>query len=642
MNIVEKILSAHLMKGKLIPGETISVKVDQVLTQDATGTLAYLQFETMKLNRTRIPLAVSYVDHNTLQIDSKNTDDHVYLQTCASKYGAYFSKPGNGICHQVHLERFAKPGCLLLGSDSHTPTAGGIGALGIGVGGLDLAITLAGVPFNIRMPDVILIKLNGKLNRPYAGAFDIGLELLRILKVTGGVDKIFEYGGEGIDDLSVTERATITNMGAELGATTSVFPSDEKTKHFLKAQKREKDWIEIIADSDAKYSSTIEIDLSEIEPLVAMPHSPDNVARLRDIKGKKVNQVCIGSCTNSSYQTMQLVAGIFKGKTVNKNVSMSLSPGSRQVLEMMVKNGELSALISSGIRVLECACGPCIGMGGAPGTDAISVRTFNRNFKGRSGSISASIYLCSHISAAVSAIKGELQDPRDSGIDIPYFEEVEEFLINDGLIIPPSDNPDRIEIVRGPNIKDVPLKEPLDNNLSCEVILKLKDNISTDDIMPASSNILSMRSNIPEISKCVFSNIDKSFYERAKKSGKLIIVAGENYGQGSSREHAAVAPMFLGVKAVIAKSFARIHRTNLINSGILPLKFLDPVDYEKIEQTDILELTDLIKSINEEYLIVADKTKDIRIKVNIDLNSEEREIIKSGGLLQYVKSKHGS
>lgn len=641
MNIVEKIFNTHIVKGKLYSGETISLKIDQAFTQDATGTLVYLQFEALKLNKIKIPLAVSYVDHNILQIDSKNADDHIYLQTSAAKYGAYFSKPGNGICHQIHLERFAKPGCIILGSDSHTPTAGGIGALGIGVGGLDLAVSLAGVPFSIKMPEVVLVRLNGKLNRPYVTAFDMGLELLRRFKVTGGIGKIFEYGGEGIKNLSVTERSTITNMGSELGATSSIFPSDERTKRFLIAQKREKDWIEILPDKNAKYNEIIEIDLDKIEPLVAKPHSPDNVVRLKDVKGEKVNQVCIGSCTNSSYQVMQEVASILKGRTINKNVSMSVSCGSRQVFDMMSRNGELEILILAGVRILECACGPCIGIGGAPANNSVSVRTFNRNFKGRAGTSSASIYLCSHISAIIAAIKGEFIEFQDASIKIKSFKEVKEFLIDDTGIIPPSKNLDKVNVIKGPNIKDIPFKKPLENNLTCKVTSKLKDNISTDDILPASSNILSLRSNISEISKYIFFNIDKNFYDKTLKARKSVIVAGSNYGQGSSREHAAIVPMYLGVKAIISKSFARIHRDNLINYGILPLNFINSDDYEKIEQGDVLKFNNLIDSLNNKnYLIITNKSKKEKIKVKLDLSKEEKEIIKSGGLLHYVKTKY--
>lgn len=643
MNIVEKIFNTHIVKGKLSPGETISLKIDQAFTQDATGTLVYLQFEALKLNKIKIPLAVSYVDHNTLQIDSKNADDHIYLQTSAAKYGAYFSKPGNGICHQIHLERFAKPGCIILGSDSHTSTAGGISALGIGVGGLDLAISLAGVPFSIKMQEIVLVRLNGKLNRPYVTAFDIGLELLRRFKVTGGIGKIFEYGGEGIKNLSVTERSTITNMGSELGATSSIFPSDEKTKRFLIAQKREKDWVEILPDKNAKYNEIIEIDLDKIEPLVAKPHSPDNIVRLKDVKGEKVNQVCIGSCTNSSYQVMQEVASILKGRTINKNVSMSVSCGSRQVFDMMSRNGELEILILAGVRILECACGPCIGIGGAPANNSVSVRTFNRNFKGRAGTPSASIYLSSHISAIIAAIKGEFIEFRDASIKVKSFKEkeVKEFLIDDSGIIPPSKNLDKVNIIKGPNIKDIPFKKPLENNLTCEVTSKLKDNISTDDILPASSNILSLRSNIPKISKYIFFNIDKNFYDKALKARKSVIIAGNNYGQGSSREHAAIVPMYLGVKAIISKSFARIHRDNLINYGILPLNFVNSGDYEKIEQGDVLKFNNLIDSVNNKnYLIITNKSKKEKIKVKLDLSKEEKEIIKSGGLLQHVKTKY--
>jgi aconitate hydratase len=638
--LTEKILERHLISGRIVQGEVIEIKVDQVLTQDATGTLAYLQFEAMGVDKIKVPLAVSYVDHNMLQTDNKNPDDHLYLMTVAAKYGAYFSRPGNGICHQVHLERFAKPGTILLGSDSHTPTAGGIGAIGIGVGGLEIASCMAGEPFTLKVPKIVNIRLEGKLNKPYVCAMDVILEILRRLTVKGGVGKIFEYTGDGVKNLSVTERATITNMGAELGATSSIFPSDEITFSYLKAQGRKKDYEELSPDIDATYDEEIVVKLDEIEPLCAQPYQPDNVVKIRDIAGVKVNQVCIGSCTNSSYPVMKTVAAILKGKTVHPNVSLTISPGSKQVLEMVAKDGALKDIISSGARVLECACGPCIGMGQAPCWEGVSARTFNRNFKGRSGTENAKVYLVSPVSAAVAALYGEFVDPRDVNIDIPIFTEPKKFIVNDNLIIPPSKTPERVIIIRGPNIREIPVKEPLEDTITAEVLLKTGDNISTDDIMPAGAQILPLRSNIPAISEYVFTRIDKTFPERAKKSKSGIVVGGENYGQGSSREHAAIAPMYLGVKAIIAKSFARIHRANLINFGILPLVFVDPNDYNNINQNDILEIKNILSAIEKKSEItIINKTNNKEIKVLLPVNEKEKELLKEGGLLPYIKKK---
>ncbi|MCX7988272.1 MAG: aconitate hydratase [Thermodesulfovibrio sp.] len=641
-NIVEKILESHLVYGDLKPGNLIGVRVDEVYTQDATGTMTWLEFEAIGLDRIKVPLAVSYVDHNMLQSNFMNADDHLFLRTAAAKFGAYFSRPGNGICHQVNLERFAAPGMIALGTDSHTPTGGGMGMISIGVGGLDAASVMAGMPFEFTMPKIVKIYLTGKLRRPHVTAMDVILSLLKMLTVKGGVGKIFEYGGPGVKDLSLTERATITNMGAELGATTSIFPSDENTLKFLKAQGRQHQWIELEADEDATYSEIIEIDLSNIEPMIAQPHSPDNVVSVKELKGMKIDQVCIGSCTNSSYKIMKTVASILRGKTVHPDVTLFVNPGSKQVYEMLAKDGSIEDIISSGARVLESACGPCIGMGGAPGSGQKSLRSYNRNFKGRSGTKDAFVYLASPVVCALAAIEGKIVDPFDGSIKIDLIDEPETFLINDNMIIPPQKDRE-IKIIKGPNIKEVPIKEPLETKITAEVLLKLGDNITTDDILPAGSQVLPYRSNIPMISTFTFKNIDETFYERAinaKNKGGGIIIGGENYGQGSSREHAAMAPMFLGIKAVIAKSFARIHRANLINFGILPLIFVNPDDYDKIQQGDILEIVDLIDSIKSDQVYrVRVVQRDIYFDVISNLNSKEKELIVQGGLLPYVRKK---
>lgn len=566
-NIVQKILSSHLVSGRLKAKTEIAIVVDQTLTQDATGTMAYLQFEAMGLPGVKTKLSVSYVDHNMLQAGFENFDDHLFLQSFASKYGIYYSKPGNGICHQVHLERFAVPGGTLLGSDSHTPTCGGLGMLSIGAGGLDVAIAMAGGSFYFSMPEIVLVKLSGALS-PWVTAKDVILELLRRLTVKGGVGKIFEYGGEGVKTLTVTERATITNMGAELGALTSIFPSDAQTKKYLKMQGREDVWQPLKASANAQYDETVEIDLSSLEPMVARPHSPDNVCKVREIQGTMVHQVCIGSCTNSSYHDLMVAAAMLKGKKVHPDVSLTISPGSRQVLEMISKNGALTDIIAAGARILDVACGPCIGMGQAPPSGGVTVRTFNRNFEGRSGTLDAKVYLVSPETAVITAIRGVISDPRDYDMPI-IIKDPKTFLIDDSMIIPPSENPAQVTIIRGPNIKPLPKKEPMPDTLHGEVLLKLGDNITTDHIMPAGAKVLPLRSNIPAISEFVFEKIDKEFAKRAKEKGGGFLVGGINYGQGSSREHAALAPMYLGVKAVIAKSFARIHRSNLVNFGIL-------------------------------------------------------------------------
>ena len=643
-NIVQKIFEAHKISGEIKKGSLIGLKVDQVYTQDATGTMAWLEFEAIGIDRVRVPLAVSYVDHNMLQSNFMNADDHLFLQTAAAKFGAYFSKPGNGICHQVHLERFATPGKIALGTDSHTPTGGGIGMIAIGVGGLEAAAVMAGAPFEINMPKVVKINLKGRLQRPWVTAMDVILTLLRMLTVKGGVGKIFEYGGEGAKDLNVTERATITNMGAELGATTSIFPSDENTLSYLRAQGREYDWIELKADNNAEYAEVIELDLSTIEPMIAQPHSPDNVVPIKEIAGKKVNQVCIGSCSNSSYQAMKTVASILKGRTIPEWVNVLINPGSKQVYEMLSKEGLIADMISSGARILEVSCGPCIGMGGAPGSGHISVRAYNRNFLGRSGTKDAFVYLTNPIACAVMAVKGEIIDPREAGFSIKDTKEPEQFLINDNLLIPPKLDTSDIQILKGPNIKDVPVKEPLKNAIKAVVLLKLGNNITTDDIMPAGSKVLPFRSNIPAISEFVFENIDSTFSKRAieaKESGGGIIIGGENYGQGSSREHAAIAPMHLGIQAVIAKSFARIHRANLINFGILPLLFKSENDYEGIEKGDVLLIRNIIDAIKDKQEFeVENLTKGNAFEVISNLNNREKELILKGGLLPSVKSGH--
>ncbi len=638
-SIARKILESHLVSGEMIPGKEIAISIDQTLTQDATGTMAYLQFEAMHVPRVRTKLSVSYVDHNTLQTGYENADDHRFLQTIAAKYGIYFSKPGNGICHQVHLERFAVPGETLLGSDSHTPTAGGIGMIAIGVGGLDVAMAMAGQPFYMIMPKIVLVKLTGKPG-PWVTAKDVILELLRRLTVKGGIGRIFEYGGEGIKEFSVPERSTITNMGAELGATTSIFPSDEITLKYMKAQKREHQWNMILPDPDAIYDEVIEVNLSDLEPLIARPHSPDNVCKVREIAGLKVDQVAIGSCTNSSYKELMVVAEMLKGKKVHPDVSFVISPGSKQVLNMLAKNGALSILIEAGARILETTCGPCIGMGQAPPWNGVSVRSFNRNFEGRSGTPNAQVYLASPEVCAATALMGVITDPRTLGEPVKV-EIPEEFIIDDSLIIPPSKEPERVEIIRGPNIKPLPRRGSMPEKLTGKVLLKVGDNISTDHILPAGAKILPLRSNIPAISEYTFHVIDPSFPKRAKESGGGFIIGGANYGQGSSREHAAIAPMYLGIKAVIALSFARIHRDNLINFGILPLTFVDEEDYEMVEQDNELEIeniVDLLKS-QKEPLVVKNLTKGTKFEVKHGLTTNQIEMLLAGGKLNLVKEK---
>ncbi|MGI6554218.1 MAG: aconitate hydratase [Bacillota bacterium] len=635
-NLAQKIISNHLVAGTMSVGKEIALKIDQTLTQDATGTMAYLQFEAIGIPKVKTELSVSYVDHNTLQSGFENADDHRFLRTVASKYGVYFSRPGNGICHQVHLERFGQPGKTLLGSDSHTPTGGGIAMLAIGAGGLDVAAAMAGMPFYLNMPAVVNIRLSGR-RKPWVSAKDIILEVLRRLSVKGGVGKIMEYSGDGVADLSVPERATITNMGAELGATSSIFPSDEHTRLFMKSQGREKYWIPLEADADAEYDSVIDIDLSTLEPMAAKPHSPDAVDTVRNIGPIKVDQVAIGSCTNASYTDLMRVAAILKGKKVHPGTDLVISPGSRQVLEMLARNGALADMVSAGARILETTCGPCIGMGQAPSSGSVSVRTFNRNFKGRSGTADAQVYLTGPETAAATAIFGVLTDPRDLG-DFIEIELPENFITDDEMILPPSKEPDTVEVLRGPNIKTLPVRKELPETLSGSTLLKLGDNITTDDIMPAGAKILPLRSNIPAISKFVFSNIDPSFPERALQKGGGFIVGGHNYGQGSSREHAALAPMYLGIKAIIAKSFARIHRANLINFGILPLTFADETDWEQIDSGDELVIKNAPVNLAGDKLVIENVTKNNTFQVKHGLSKRQIDIVLSGGLLNYIRT----
>lgn len=636
--IAQKIIKEHLLSGEMTVGSDIGLKIDQTLTQDATGTMAYLEFEAIGIPRVKTEKSVAYIDHNTLQTGFENADDHRFIQTVAKKHGIYFSRPGNGICHQVHLERFGVPGKTLIGSDSHTPTGGGIGMLAMGAGGLDVAVAMGGGAYYITMPKMVKVNLTGKLS-PWVSAKDVILEVLRIMSVKGGVGKIIEYSGEGVKSLSVPERATITNMGAELGATTSIFPSDEITREFLKAQGREEVWTELKSDEDAVYDEVIDIDLSKLAPMAACPHSPDNVKTIEEIGPKKIDQVCIGSCTNSSYLDLMRVAAILKGKTVCPSVSLSIAPGSKQVYNMLALNGALGDLIAAGARILECACGPCIGMGQSPNSAGISLRTFNRNFEGRSGTADGQIYLVSPETAAASALTGVFTDPRTLG-DAVEISLPDEFLINDNMVVPPieEDKMDTVEVLRGPNIKPFPQTSPLDETIEAACALKVGDNITTDHIMPAGAKILPLRSNIPAISQHCFTVCDKEFPQRALSLGKSIIVGGANYGQGSSREHAALAPLYLGVKAVLVKSFARIHKSNLINAGILPLTFSNPDDYEKIAQGDELIIENVKdKLLNGEQIVVKNVTTGVEIKVDCDLTDRTRAIIIAGGLLDYTR-----
>ncbi|MBR2621939.1 MAG: aconitate hydratase [Clostridia bacterium] len=636
LTIAQKIIKAHLVEGEMIAGQEIALRMDQTLTQDATGTMAYLEFEAIGIPRVRTELSVAYIDHNTLQSGFENADDHRYIQSVAKKHGIRFSRPGNGICHQVHLERFGKPGKTLIGSDSHTPTGGGIGMLAFGAGGMDVAVAMGGGAYYITMPKMIKVNLTGKLS-PWVSAKDVSLEILRILSVKGGVGYIIEWGGEGVSTLSVPERATITNMGTELGATTSIFPSDEVTRAFLAAQGREEDYIALSSDPDAVYDRVIDINLSELEPLLACPHSPDNIKSARELSHIKVDQVCIGSCTNSSLRDMLRVAAILKGKKIDDSVSLSVSPGSKQVLTMLADCGALSDIIASGARVLECACGPCIGMGFSPNSAGVSLRTFNRNFEGRSGTRDGQVYLVSPEVAAVAALTGYITDPRTMG-DYPEITMPEEFLINDTAVLLPADEAEAVdvEILRGPNIKPLPDAYPLTDTIKAPLTLKVGDNITTDHIMPAGAKILPYRSNIPYLSKFCFAVCDESFSERAKAAGNSIIVGGVNYGQGSSREHAALVPLYLGVRAVVAKSFARIHVANLINAGILPLTFANPEDYDKVTQGDELEMTGLIEALDTGKATLKNLTSGVEIALVCQFSQRQKDMLLAGGLLKYT------
>ena len=639
LTIAQKIIKAHLLEGEMKAGEEIALRIDQTLTQDATGTMAYLEFEAIGIPRVRTELSVAYIDHNTLQSGFENADDHRYIQSVAKKFGLRFSRPGNGICHQVHLERFGKPGKTLIGSDSHTPTGGGIGMLAMGAGGLDVAVAMGGGAYYITMPKMLKVNLTGAL-RPWVSAKDVSLEILRILSVKGGVGYIVEWGGEGIKGLTVPQRATITNMGTELGATTSIFPSDEVTRAFLAAQGREEDYVPLASDEDAVYDRVIDIDLSTLEPMLACPHSPDNIKKVSDIVGKKVDQVCIGSCTNSSLADMLKVASILKGKTIADGVSLSVSPGSKQVLSMLADCGALTDIIASGARVLECACGPCIGMGFSPNSGGVSLRTFNRNFEGRSGTKDGQVYLVSPELAAASALTGYITDPRDLG-DCPEIEMPDRFRVNDnGIVLPASEEEaPSVEILRGPNIKPFPETKPLSDAIAAPLTLKVGDNITTDHIMPAGAKILPYRSNIPYLSRFCFGVCDESFPERAKAAGASFIVGGSNYGQGSSREHAALVPLYLGVKAVIAKSFARIHAANLVNAGIIPFTFADPADYDSMTQGDALRIDGLFAALENGKATLVNETTGKKISLVCEFSDRQAAILRAGGLLSYTKGE---
>lgn len=636
LTIAQKIIKEHLISGEMTVGSEIALKIDQTLTQDATGTMAYLEFETMGVPRVRTELSVAYIDHNTLQSGFENADDHRFIQSMAKKYGLYFSRPGNGICHQVHLERFGKPGKTLIGSDSHTPTGGGIGMLAMGAGGLDVAVAMGGGAYYITMPKMYKVNLTGKL-RPFVTAKDVSLEILRILSVKGGVGAIIEWGGEGIKTLSVPERATITNMGTELGVTTSIFPSDEITKAFLEAEGRGGDYVELKSDDDAQYDKIIDIDLSQLEPMIACPHSPDNVVKVSSLKGVKVDQVCIGSCTNSSLLDMLKVAALLKGKTIRPEVSLSISPGSKQVLSMLADCGALSDILASGARVLECACGPCIGMGFSPNSGGVSLRTFNRNFEGRSGTADGQVYLVSPETAVAAALTGEITNPMLLGDSIEI-KMPEKFKIDDSAVIPPApaEEAKELPILRGPNIKPFPDSVPQGDVLEAPLVLKVGDNITTDHIMPAGAKILPYRSNIPHLSQYCFGVCDSTFPERAKAAGKSIVVGGNNYGQGSSREHAALVPLYLGVRAVIAKSFARIHAANLINAGIMPLTFADHDDYDLLSQDDELKIENVYAGMDSGKMILKDVTAGREIALSCEFTERQKAILKAGGLLKYV------
>jgi len=638
-SLVQKILETHLVSGRAKANEDIGISIDQTLIQDATGTMACLQFEALGIPKVKTRLSVSYVDHNMLQTGFENADDHRFLQTFAAKYGILFSKPGNGICHQVHLERFAKPGETLLGADSHTPNAGAMGMIAMGAGGLDVAIAMGGEPYHLTMPEIVLVRLKGKLP-PWVASKDIILELLGRLTVKGGIGRILEFGGPGVKTLSIPERATIANLGAESGATSVIFPSDARTLEFLKAQKRVKDWISLEPDRDTEYDQVVEIDLTKLEPLVAVPSSPDKVCPVREVAGKEVKQVCIGSCNNSSYIDLMSVARILRGKKVHPGVSLTVTPGSKQVYEMIARNGGLGDLINSGARILESACGPCIGMGQAPPSQGISVRTMNRNFQGRSGTLDDWVYLASPYVASACALKGVIADPRTPGARAPRIPMPKRFLIDDSMILSPSPTPEKVVVERGPNIKPFPARDRLENMIEGSVLLKVGDNITTDHILPAGAKILPLRSNIPAISEYVFERVDSSFARRAKDGGGGIVVGGENYGQGSSREHAALAPMYLGIKAILAESYARIHRSNLINFGILPLTFKDPDEFQKVKQGDRLRINNVREGLRVNGLLKVENTTQQRIfEVHHGLNQREIEILLAGGLLNYTRNR---
>lgn len=641
-NVSEKIIGEHIVSGRLEPDSEIAIKIDQTLTQDATGTLVYMYLEAIKLNRVRTKQSVSYIDHNTLQTDPLSSDSHLYLQTVASKLGVILSKPGNGICHRVHLERFARPGWTLIGSDSHTPTAGAVGMLAIGAGGLDVAAVMCGEPYYMRMPEILGVKLTGSLP-PWVSAKDVILWLLGEIGVKGALGKILEYYGEGVRNLTVPERATIANMGTENGATSSVFPSDRETLNWLRSQGREDEWREMPTPREPEYDGKIEINMSELEPMIALPHSPEKVAKVSDVEGIDVQQVCIGSCTNSSYRDLAVAASILRGRKVHPNVSLTISPGSRQVLKAIAKSGILADLIAAGARVLECSCGPCIGMGQAPPSGSVSVRTFNRNFKGRSGTLDAEVYLTSPEVAAATALYGIITDPRRLG-EPPKIEHLQVFEVDDNLLISPAKQPEKVEVVRGPNIVPPPIFEPLPAYLEGEVLIKLGDNISTDDILPAGANILPLRSNIPAISNYVFSRLEPEFAANALKKGGGFIIGGENYGQGSSREHAALCPRYLGVKAVIAKSYARIHKQNLINFGVAPLTFTSSGAYDRIGSGDFLKMSELRKRIEEgdREIVVEGLTRGFVFKTSLDISERSRRILLAGGLLNFINERYVS
>ncbi len=642
LTIAQKIIKEHLISGEMVVGNEIALRIDQTLTQDATGTMAYLEFETIGIPRVRTERSVAYIDHNTLQSGFENADDHRYIQSVCKKHGIYFSRPGNGICHQVHLERFGKPGKTLIGSDSHTPTGGGIGMLAMGAGGLDVAVAMGGGAYYITMPKMFKVELTGKL-RPFVTAKDVSLEILRHLSVKGGVGAIIEWGGEGVATLSVPERATITNMGTELGATTSIFPSDDVTREFLKAEGREADYIPLASDPDAEYDKVLHIDLSTLEPLIACPHSPDKVVPVSSLKGTKVDQVCIGSCTNSSLLDMLKVAALLKGRTILPSVSLSISPGSKQVLTMLADCGALTDILASGARVLECACGPCIGMGFSPNSGGVSLRTFNRNFEGRSGTADGQVYLVSPETAVAAALTGEITDPQLLG-EMPEIVFPDVFRIDDSAVLAPAseDEAADVEVLRGPNIKEFPQSRPQEDTLAAPLVLKVGDNITTDHIMPAGAKILPYRSNIPHLSQFCFGVCDTTFPARAKEAGQSIVVGGSNYGQGSSREHAALVPLYLGVRAVIAKSFARIHAANLINAGIMPLTFADPADYDKLSQGDALQLTDVYAGMDSGSITLTDKTTGAIVALCADFTDRQKAILKAGGLLAYTKENGGN